>query len=130
MSFRAPGKPVLVVEDDRSTRELFALGLKSAGFQVSAVGNGLDALRRIDLSPPALIVLDLGLPMLHGRDVLREVAATAGTSHIPIVVVTGSDVSELDPEEVACVMRKPVDPEVLVEAVIRCLAQASRSEPV
>ena len=130
MSARLALHSILLVEDDRRTRDLFALRLKAAGLRVTVVGDGLDALRRIEGARPSLIVLDLGLPMLDGRDVQRELSARADTRHIPIVVVTGADPSGLDQSSVACVLRKPVDPDVLVASVVRCLDNAPGPEAV
>ena len=96
-----------------------ALGV--AGFVVISAGDGIEALRRIDLDGPDVLVLDLGLPRLRGYDVQRELAAHADTRAIPIVVVTGSDNAEVDEADFSCVLRKPIDPEDLVRAVRRCL---------
>jgi DNA-binding response OmpR family regulator len=114
---------VLVVEDDRAMRELFRQVLVSAGYAVVAVEDGIDALRSIEREVPHVVVLDLGLPRLGGRDVQRELTAHAETSRIPIVVVTGSDVSDLSSADFACVLRKPISPDALVAAVDTCLRQ-------
>ena len=83
-------------------------------------GDGLDALRLIDASPPDLVVLDLGLLLTSGQIVQAEIAARAHTRRIPVVIVTGSrdDHSDL---AVACVLRKPVSPDDLIQTVRRCL---------
>jgi two-component system phosphate regulon response regulator PhoB len=117
-----PRRPtVLVVEDDPDLRALYRASLSVAGFAVIAAGNGIDALRQIDLGEPDLLVLDIGLPGLDGRDVQRELSAHADTRSIPIVVVTGGDTSELNEADFSCVLRKPIDPAELVSAVRRCL---------
>ena len=71
-------------------------------------------------------MLDLGLPRLNGRDVQRELKAGPETRSIPIVVVSGSDTSDLDPGDVACVMRKPIDAEALLSAIEKCLSGSRR----
>jgi DNA-binding response OmpR family regulator len=114
---------VLVVEDDRAMRELFRQVLVSAGYAVVAVEDGIDALRSIEREVPKVVILDLGLPRLGGRDVQRELTAHAETSRIPIVVVTGSDVSDLSSADFACVLRKPISADALVAAVDTCLRQ-------
>ena len=68
---------VLVVEDDRQARELFKTALRAEGYNVVAVGDGVDALTYLDTHTPAAVVLDLGLPRLHGRDVLLEMILLA-----------------------------------------------------
>jgi two-component system, OmpR family, response regulator MprA len=121
---------VLVVEDDRAVRELYRNALVGAGYAVVPVEDGIDALRAIERGVPHAVVLDLGLPRLGGRDLQRELLSHAETSQVPIVVVTGSDVSDLNPSEFACVLRKPINVEELVLAVDRCLRQPRRRNNV
>jgi DNA-binding response OmpR family regulator len=112
---------VLIVEDDRSTRELYRAELTHAGYTVIAVEDGVDALRYLDShSPPDAVVLDLGLPRLPGGDVHREMMAQGLTESVPVIVVTG-DGATLDEREFACVLRKPIDPDKLAAAVENCL---------
>jgi twitching motility two-component system response regulator PilH len=119
-------RSVLIVEDDSDARRLFRVALSLAGFAVREAGDGLDALRSLDADPPDLVVLDLGLPLVTGQTVQAELAARAHTRHIPIVVVTGSPES-LGDAQVACLLRKPVSPDDLVETVQKCLASAGGS---
>jgi DNA-binding response OmpR family regulator len=112
---------VLIVEDDPSLRALYRRVLMVAGYAVVAVEDGVDALRNIERSAPALVVLDLALPRLGGRDVQQELRGRAETAHIPIIVVTGTENSDLNPADFECVLRKPIDPDALVAAVDACL---------
>ena len=117
-------RTILVVEDDEDLRRLFRTALMLAGYDVLEAGDGLEALLRIDQTPPDLVVLDLVLPRLSGIAVQQEIAAQAVTRQIPVVVITGSGV---DPSElqVACFLRKPVAPDQLVDVVASCLASGS-----
>jgi CheY-like chemotaxis protein len=112
---------ILVVEDDEDLRRLFRTALALAGYNVVEAGDGLEALRRIDHTPPDLVVLDLVLPVLSGIAVQQEIAAHAVTRQVPIVVITGSGI---DPSgvKVECFLRKPISPDQLLEAVRSCLA--------
>ena len=112
---------VLVVEDDATLRELYRSALRAAGYAVVGVEDGLDALRLIDTGKPRAVVLDLALPRLSGRAVSRELRAHERTQDIPVIVVTGTDTSDLDPTNFACVMKKPIDTDDLVDAVQKCL---------
>jgi two-component system, OmpR family, response regulator MprA len=119
-----PRRPaVLIVEDDPELRTLYRTALSLAGYSVVAVGDGLEALRRIDADPPDIVVLDMALPRLGGRDVSLEVGSHAETATIPIVVVTG-DARELNTSDFACVLQKPIDLDTLVRTVERCLREA------
>jgi DNA-binding response OmpR family regulator len=113
---------ILIVEDDKDLRRLYRTALTIAGYQVRESPDAVDALRQIDADPPDLIVLDLGLPTFGGHVVQQEVAAQVQTRHIPILVVTGSDQKI---SNVACVLRKPISPDRLVEEVRRCVTAAA-----
>jgi len=116
---------ILVVEDDEDLRRLFRTALALAGYDVVEAGDGLEALQRIDHSPPDLVILDILLPGLSGMVVQQEIAAQAMTRQIPIVVITGS---AIDPGDlnVACFLRKPITPDQLIDAERNCLTSGTR----
>ena len=76
---------VLLVEDDRSIREVTALGLRRAGFEVTTAANGDEALTAVGSAPFDVLVLDVMLPGRDGFEVCREVRRTQRT---PIVMLT------------------------------------------
>ena len=115
---------VLIVEDDPALRRMYRTTLALAGFDVLEADDGLVALHLLDYRPPDVVVLDLMLPTMSGLVVQQEIAAHAHTRNIPIVVVTGSDLS-LDHLDIPCVLRKPVTPEALIDAVKSCLASGA-----
>ena len=119
------GRRILIVEDDEDVRSAFRVALSLAGHEVVEAGDGLEALRIIDHSPPDLVVLDFMLPHVGGDVVSQELAAHVFTSNIPVVMVTGSG-RDLSQYNVACVLRKPVAPEDLVRTVDHCLANPVR----
>ncbi|HJL05994.1 MAG TPA: response regulator [Polyangiaceae bacterium LLY-WYZ-15_(1-7)] len=85
---------VLVVDDDSDTREMVRRRLEKEGFAVSEAGNGEDALLRIRVSPPGLLVLDLMMPGMDGFEVLQRVRAAE--HDFPVVVLTGKDLTAED----------------------------------
>jgi two-component system response regulator MtrA len=116
---------VLLVEDDPSIREIAGLGLTRAGFRVSAVGDGGEALVAFRRDPFDLVVLDLMLPSVDGFEVCREIRKD---SRVPIVMLTArtdtTDVVvglELGADDY---VTKPFDMAVLVA---RCRAVLRRS---
>jgi CheY-like chemotaxis protein len=109
---------VLVIEDDAPLRELYRQELVNSGYLVTAVGDGLDALQRIDQGlVPQVVILDIALPRLSGLDVYRELKAHAKTKNVPVIVVTGTDTRELTPTDFAFVFRKPVTGMTLTRAI-------------
>ena len=107
---------LLIVEDDAPLRGLYRAALEDAGFDVREAADGLEALRRIDEAPPDVIVLDLMLPRVSGFGVLHDLTVQAHTRMIPVIVVTGTD-EAVSQYAVSCVLRKPVSPEALIEAI-------------
>ncbi|WP_373045072.1 DUF3053 family protein [Vulgatibacter sp.] len=86
--FTAQGKgEVLVVDDDADTRSLVARSLEAAGFPVALAQNGDEALLRLRVAPPSLVILDLVMPGRDGFEVLQQVRAEG--SQVPVVVLTG-----------------------------------------
>jgi CheY-like chemotaxis protein len=112
---------VLVVEDDASLRELYRSALRAVGYAVVAVEDGLEALHRVERTPPDAVVLDLALPRLSGRDVHRELKAHPETHDIPVIVVSGTDTSDLNPNDFVCVLKKPISIDALILAVQNCI---------
>jgi two-component system response regulator MtrA len=76
---------ILLLEDDRSIRETTSLGLESAGFRVTAVGDGREGLDLFRRETFDLVVLDLMLPGLDGYEVCREIRKS---SAVPIVILS------------------------------------------
>jgi CheY-like chemotaxis protein len=122
---RLLGPSVLVVEDDPTLRELYRAALQGAGYAVVAVDDGLAALRYTEQHRPDAVVLDLALPRLGGRDVFNELRSRSETRRIPVVVVTGTDTSDLDPKAFASLLVKPVPPDTLISVVERSLRSRS-----
>lgn len=114
-------RSVLIVEDDRQLRDLYRSALRNAGYEVGAVEDGTDALRRLEEWTPDVVVLDLSLPRLPGRDLFHELRSRRETRLTPIVIVTGSDASDLDHTSFASILRKPIALDGLVEAVDNAL---------
>ena len=79
---------ILVVEDDDSIRSGLVRGLGQRGMAVRAVGSGLTALELVVKEQPDVVLLDLGLPDLDGRQVLTMIRAV---SQVPVIVVTAQD---------------------------------------
>ena len=74
-----PTGPILVVDDEPDIRLLIAINLRKAGYRVLEAERGDEALRLAKEQMPSLIVLDLMLPDLSGREVCRQLRAQAET---------------------------------------------------
>jgi len=76
---------ILLVEDDPSIREITALGLRNAGFQVEVAGDGQEGLDRFGAGTYDLVLLDVMLPRLDGLEVCRAIRRS---STVPVVMLT------------------------------------------
>jgi DNA-binding response OmpR family regulator len=112
---------ILIVEDDAALRTYYRSVLTLEGYVVVTAEDGVTALKQIEEQPVGAVILDLALPRLRGEDVGREIAAHHAARNIPIVVVTGSDTANLNLDDFACVLTKPVTAEALIRAVRNCL---------
>lgn len=102
------GTDVLVVEDDDDLREVLAESLRFEGLRVIEAVDGTDALARLRSGErPALIILDLIMPRMDGRQFLGAVGEDAGLSSIPVVLVTGTPPSDLK-GKVEAILKKPI----------------------
>jgi two-component system, OmpR family, response regulator RegX3 len=81
----ASGPSVLLVEDEQAIAEPFAAALRRNGFRPTVVRTGLEALRHGRQDAPDIVLLDLALPDMDGRDVCRELRRD---SAVPIIMVT------------------------------------------
>ena len=79
---------VLVTDDDEDLRLLCQMQLELAGFRVTQAANGKEALAVVSTDRPALILLDLMMPVMDGWECLSELKSN-GASDIPVFVITG-----------------------------------------
>ena len=96
--YRAWDSPnrVLVVEDDPDMRRRLHSMLSDEGWEVDEAENGRVALDRLSDTRPNLILLDLMMPEMDGFEFLAELRNNQQRQAIPVVVVTGADLSEAD----------------------------------
>ncbi|MEP6652441.1 MAG: ATP-binding protein, partial [Myxococcales bacterium] len=115
---RLKGLRLLVVDDESEVRELIADLLAEFGAQVRTVASVKDAMRAFAEFKPNLLITDLGMPVDDGYELIRQVRLT---SAVPAVALTAY-VGEEDQRRVLASgfqmhLRKPVRPEVLLEAI-------------
>jgi CheY-like chemotaxis protein len=131
-AMRPPGALVLLVEDDRAGRELFASGFASCGFRVEQAHNGLQALdKALDLHPD-IVVTDLALPGIDGLQLCRRLRDDARTRDIPIIGITGYASFAAEPDRATragcdAVFLKPCLPDTVIAEINRLLATVRRA---
>ena len=122
--------PILIVEDDPLIGEVLMLRLESAGYRTTWVKDGAAALNRVGEVKPKLVVLDLGLPVVDGFQVLTILRRNALYRDLPIIVLTArhsaDDVKKAVTLGASDYLGKPFDAEVLqrrIERLLKPLAQ-------
>jgi len=120
---------VLVIEDEPPIRKLFNISLESAGYKVVECDNGSEGMRLAASVKPELILLDLGLPDMDGKDVIRKVREW---SQAPVIVcsVRDSDDEVVKALEVGAddYITKPFNPDVLLARIQANLRRAVTHE--
>lgn len=81
-------KRILVVEDNDLNRKLFCDVLRSQGYAVEPVGDGLDALDRARQFVPNLVIMDIQLPNVSGLDLIETAKKDPVLRAIPVLAVT------------------------------------------
>ncbi|GEJ56309.1 response regulator [Anaeromyxobacter diazotrophicus] len=114
---------VLVVEDDPDLLSLVEMILRDAGHEVAVASDGLQALARVEERMPAVILLDMRMPVMNGWEFAREYRARYGHP-APIVVVTAAEDARARAQEIGADawLEKPFDLDDVVRMVDRFAA--------
>ncbi|MDO8834629.1 MAG: response regulator [Vicinamibacterales bacterium] len=79
---------LLLAEDEPDVQLIARLSLKKAGFQVTTVNNGLEALERVAVERPDVILLDWMMPDMDGFETCKRLKGDPATRDIPVVFLT------------------------------------------
>jgi two-component system, cell cycle response regulator DivK len=112
---------LLLVEDNEMNRDMLSRRLERKGFTVVMAVNGAQALAMALSENPALILMDMSLPVLDGWEATRRLKAAPETQHIPIIALTAHAMSadEARAREVGCddFDTKPIELPRLLEKI-------------
>jgi PAS domain S-box-containing protein len=114
---------VLIVDDNVDAADSLALFLKIAGYQTRVAYDGRTAVEMAEILKPAVVLLDLGLPYLSGHEVARRLRALPWGRTARLIALTGwgqeEDMRRSRQSGFDEHLTKPVDPEVLIQHIIR-----------
>jgi len=121
---------ILIVEDDAETREMLTTLLVMEGFHPIGAEDGLEALHLLRTvrhrapQTPCLILLDLSMPRLGGKEFRRAQLGDPTVANVPVAVISGAVNLEERAEALGAVatVAKPIDTEVLLKVVRRYCA--------
>lgn len=125
---------ILVVEDEEDILELVRYNLTKEGYRVSVTASGEEAMKKVPIEKPDLIVLDLMLPGVDGLEVCRRLKGDPQTQHIRIIMLTakGEESDIIVGLEVGAddYITKPFSPRVLLARVRTVLRRPAASDLV
>lgn len=123
-------KTILIVDDDWSIAETLTGVLEDEGFQCVAAANGQQGLDRLEESHPDLVLLDVMMPVVDGREMLRRMKAQPATAEIPVILMSAaSGVSQKKQLGYTAFLQKPFSLDALLDLVERVLFEEDHSQP-
>jgi DNA-binding NtrC family response regulator len=121
-TMRLTKRRVLIADDDENIRALCVSALIRNGYEVEAASNGREALGKIDTHDYHAVLLDLGMPYVHGSTLLSIIGQTKPALLRRVLVMTGAPDGAVDPliGVVGAILRKPLT----IDDVMRVVDQA------
>ena len=123
-------RTILLIDDDTNIRKMTRLRLERAGYRVATAARGELGLSMARIEHPDLIILDVLMPLMDGREVLKRLKADPETRDVPVglltVVTTDEQMSEPIPPGAAFYLTKPYDSDELLQKVEVALSKRSQ----
>jgi len=117
---------LLLADDSVTIQRVIELTFADEDVLVIAVGNGQEAIDRVQRDPPDIVLADVGMPERNGYEVASFVKGNPDTAHIPVVLLTGAfePVDEGRARSVGCdgILVKPFEPQLVISRVKELLA--------
>lgn len=119
-------KRILIVDDEPNVTRVLKLMLERAGHAVNTAANGKEGLASVLADPPDILVTDIQMPQMTGRELVRAIHQQLPDRQFPIFVMTSMTARE-EREWVRAIPRlefleKPVSPRQLISRVSQCFA--------
>ena len=119
-------KTILVIDDSASLRQVVAIALKGAGYEVAEAADGRDALSRLDAGRVHLAICDVNMPVMDGIEFVREVRKRNACRFLPVIMLTTESRESRKQEGQAAGATawvvKPFRPQQILQAVSKLVA--------
>ncbi|MCG8535489.1 MAG: response regulator [Pseudomonadales bacterium] len=119
------GNKVLVVEDNPDNMKLVTWILEDEDYAVTGVGSGEDCLEKIEVEAFDVILMDISLPGIDGKEVTRRLRERQEYASLPIIALTAHAIKGEDEEILASgvtdLITKPLDEEILLDRLRQLL---------
>jgi CheY-like chemotaxis protein len=125
---------VLIVDDDQLTATTWAMGLKSAGFEVITAVNGQDGINQTKTQKPDLVLLDQIMPDMLGNAVLATLKQDPETAQIPVMLISNYNEAQMMKEAIEkgavdYVLKYQIETKDLVDKIKSLLTDMQNSAP-
>jgi CheY-like chemotaxis protein len=104
---------ILIIEDDSRVAEILISMLEMLNWDARVTSNPHSALQNMQDNPPALILLDLYMPVTNGIEICQQIKQDPQTRNIPVIMLTGEDARSIAAEALAAgacqYVVKPID---------------------
>lgn len=118
---------ILVVEDDLNIKQLVVFKLKNSGFTVATAGNGVEALEFLKANSVDLIITDVMMPLMTGKELIIALKQNPATKAIPTIMLTSRTLEKEVVEGLTLgaddYIKKPFSPQELLARVKLVLAR-------
>jgi CheY-like chemotaxis protein len=112
-------RTVLIVEDDSDVAMALSDAVEQHGLRALCASNGREALALLEVESPALMLIDLFMPVMNGVELLKIMKQSPALSAIPRIILTGANDQMIGVREDATVLYKPVDFAALTQILQR-----------
>lgn len=125
-------KNILVIDDDPDVIDIITISLKDKGFLLVSANDGAEALEKLKIFIPNLIILDINMPKINGYELIKRLKKEPKFNTIPIIVLTGTYISKQDIEHGLTLgatkyLTKPFTIDALVKEIEESLCPEQKS---
>ena len=119
---------ILIADDESTVRRMIRQILEGAGHDVMEATNGAEAVRQVEKTQPDLLIVDVMMPQINGKEVCRKIRSSPETETLPIILMTApwttsDDFLALENTGADRFLAKPFDDAALMKAVQELLNQ-------
>lgn len=114
---------ILVVDDEPAIRDLIVAVLEDEGYLATGVGSGLRALEIIKQERPAMVLMDIMMPDMDGREALRRIRQIPELARIPVVMMSAAYAAGHLHDENTPFLPKPFDLDHLLQTVAQVIGR-------
>jgi CheY-like chemotaxis protein len=116
-------KRLLLVDDEAAIVEALQDILSDEGYAVEAAFNGEEALQRLRITRPDLMLMDLMMPVMDGRELLRRVRQDPALKDLPVVVMSAGRITDEERQAASATLAKPFELDLLLETLQKHLPE-------